>query len=84
MLTFFCLGTLGPLLALGFFADRLSRRVMGDLVKVSGVLVLIMGLMMANKGLQLSESGFDAEAPRARWRLLMMKVRNPGGDAPCH
>ncbi|MFM8443602.1 MAG: sulfite exporter TauE/SafE family protein [Methylococcus sp.] len=84
LLTFFCLGTLGPLLTLGFFADRLSRRVMGDLVKVSGILVLSMGLMMANKGLQLTESGFDAEGLGARWHMLMMKIQNPHGDAPCH
>ena len=84
LLTFFCLGTLGPLLTLGFFADRLSRRVMGDLVKVSGILVLTMGLMMANKGLQLTESGFDTEGLGARWHMLMMKIQNPHADAPCH
>lgn len=84
LLMFFCLGTLGPLLTLGFFAHRLSPRMMGDLIKVSGTLVLVMGLMMANRGLQLTESGFDTEALRARWQILMMKIQNPGVEAPCH
>ncbi len=59
LLFFFGLGTLGPLLGFGFFANLLSRNIIHDLVRVSGVLVIVMGIMMANRGLILTKSGYD-------------------------
>jgi sulfite exporter TauE/SafE len=71
LLLFFGLGTLGPLLGFGFFANLLSQRMMNELLRVSGVLVLLMGLMMTDRGLRLTESGIDFDALRERWQMFM-------------
>jgi len=66
LLFFFGLGTLGPLLGFGFFANLMSRNTIHDLVRVSGVLVIIMGVMMANRGLMLTKSGYDFKSVKGR------------------
>jgi sulfite exporter TauE/SafE len=80
LLALFGLGTLGPLLGFGFFAHLLSRRVLSELLRVSGLLVLVMGLMMADRGLRLTESGFDFATLRNRWQSLTHELaQHPGG-----
>ncbi len=80
LLTFFSLGTLGPLLTFGFFAHLLSHRLMNELLRVSGVLVLVMGLMMTNRGLRLTESGFDMNSLRESLQVLMHDVTQHAGE----
>lgn len=80
LLTFFSLGTLGPLLAFGFFARLLSHRMMNELLRVSGVLVLVMGLMMTNRGLRLTESGFDLHSLKESLQVLMHDVTQHAGE----
>jgi sulfite exporter TauE/SafE len=80
LLALFGLGTLGPLLGFGFFAHLLSRRVLAELLRVSGLLVLVMGLMMADRGLRLTDSGFDFATLRNRWQSLTHELaHHPGG-----
>lgn len=66
LLSLFGLGTLVPLLGFGFFASYLSRRIMNELVRVSGILVIVMGLMMADRGLKMTHSGYDFASVRDR------------------
>lgn len=84
LLMFFSLGTLGPLLAFGWFAHLLSHRMMNELLRVSGVLVLLMGLMMTDRGLRLTGSGFDTEALHERWQILTQSVTPQGGGHAEH
>ena len=70
LLALFGLGTLGPLLGFGFFAHALSRRVLSELLRVSGLLVLVMGLLMTDRGLRLTESGYDFASLRAAWHSV--------------
>lgn len=51
LLFFFGLGTLPPLLGYGFFANVLSAKAVGEMVRVSGILVIAMGIMMAQRGI---------------------------------
>ncbi|WP_162560014.1 urease accessory protein UreH domain-containing protein [Methylotetracoccus oryzae] len=85
ILALFGLGTLGPLLGFGFFAHLLSRRVLNELLRVSGLLVLIMGLLMTDRGMRLTESGYDFATLRARWHSLMNDLSQPPpGDHAHH
>ncbi len=54
MLMCFGLGTLGPLIGFGFFANLLSATAMRQMVHVSGILVIIMGAMMLSRGYKMS------------------------------
>ena len=80
LLALFGLGTLGPLFGFGFFAHLLSRRVLSELLRVSGLLVLIMGLMMADRGLKLTDSGYDFGSLRERWRSFIGESAEQPGE----
>lgn len=81
LLTFFGLGTLGPLLSFGFVAHLLSRRVLNELLRVSGALVLIMGLMMTDRGLRVAGSGYDFHSLYDRWQVLWEEIRSGAESA---
>jgi sulfite exporter TauE/SafE/copper chaperone CopZ len=85
ILALFGVGTLGPLLGFGFFAHLLSRRVLNELLRVSGLLVLIMGLLMTDRGLRLTESGYDFASLRHRWHTLTTELsQHPAGEHAHH
>jgi sulfite exporter TauE/SafE/copper chaperone CopZ len=59
LLFIFALGTLPVMLAFGYFASFISRKMTQTLLKMSGAVVIVLGLIMLNNGLVLTGSGFD-------------------------
>jgi sulfite exporter TauE/SafE/copper chaperone CopZ len=77
ILFFFGLGTLGPLLGFGLFANLISRAAMQQIVRASGLLVIVMGAMMFQRGINLTQTCHDSAAPA----MLEQSAIPPAGPA---